>query len=131
MLLADRGILLALTGGVRLVQRVHRPRVHERKDRHDRYWFFRYRVDEVQADGSIKTRRKFHTIGPSRGDRAFTKRQAEAVRDRVLSGLNAPEMRSEAAVAARQPIDPGRIIFGKLAELWRKDLSSVKLAGNR
>src|SRR5215831_7515756 len=67
MIRTDKGTLLALTGGVRLVQRVQRPKVHERRDRGTKYWFFRYRADELLPDGSVKTKRKFHTIGPSRG----------------------------------------------------------------
>jgi integrase len=129
MIRADKGTLLALTGGVRLVQRVQRPKVHERRDRGAQYWFFRYRVDEALPDGIVKTRRKFHTIGPSRGERALTKRQAEAERDRVLAGLNAPPTRNEASVAAKQPIDPGMILFGKLAELWRKDYVEREVGG--
>ena len=129
MMRADKGTLLALTGGVRLVQRVQRPKVHERQDRGTRYWFFRYRVDEVLPDGSVKTKRKFHTIGPSRGDRALTRRRAEVERDRVLAGLNTPTTRSEAAVAANQPIDPAMIIFGKLAELWRRDYVEREVGG--
>lgn len=131
MIVADNATLLALTGGVRLVQRVQRPKVHERQDRGTHYWFFRYRVDELQPDGSVKVRRKFHTIGPSRGEHALTKREAERERDRVLAGLDAPPTRTLAAVAANQPIDQGMILFGKLAELWRKDYVDnpmVKLA---
>jgi len=121
MIRDDKGTLLALTGGVRLVQRVQRPKVHERRDRGTHYWFFRYRADELLPCGSVKTKRKFHTIGPSRGGGALTKRQAETERDRVLAGLNTVGTRPEAAAAAKQPIDPGMIIFGKLAELWRRD----------
>lgn len=121
MMRADRGTLLALTGGVRLVPRVQRPQVHERKDRGNYYWFFRYRSDEVQPDGSVQVRRKFHTIGPSRGQTALTKRQAEAARDRVLAELNNAPTRTAAAVASKQVIDPDMIIFGKLAEVWRQD----------
>ena len=50
-------------------------------------------------------------------------------RDRVLAGLNAPETRTEAAVAASQPIDPGMIIFGKLAEVWRTDYVEREVGG--
>src|SRR5258708_33123634 len=120
MIRDDKGTLLALTGGVRLVQRVQRPKVHERRDRGTHYWFFRYRADELLADGVVKTKRKFHTIGASRGGGALTKRQAETERDRVLAGLNNAPTRPEAVVAAKQPIHPGQIIFGKLAELCRK-----------
>jgi hypothetical protein len=42
-------------------------------------------------------------------------------RDRVLADLNTPLTCTAAAVAAKQPIDPGMIIFGKLADLWRTD----------
>jgi len=129
MIRADKGTLLALTGGVRLVQRVQRPNVHERQDRGAHYWFFRYRADELLPDGSVKTKRKFHTIGPSRGDRALTRRQAEVERDRVLAELNNAPTRTEAAVAANQPIDPGMIIFGKLAELWRNDYVEREVGG--
>jgi len=50
-------------------------------------------------------------------------------RDRVLAGLNAPETRTEAAVAASQRIDPGMIIFGKLAEVWRTDYVEREVGG--
>src|SRR5580692_572752 len=129
MIPSDRGTLLALTGGVRLVQRVQRPKVHERKDRHDHYWFFRYRDDEGLPDGTVKTRRKFHTIGPSRGENAISKRQAEIERDRVLAELNNAATRPAAAVAAKQPIDLNMIIFGKLAALWREDYVERQVGG--
>ncbi len=129
MIYADKGTLLELTGGVRLVRRVQRPKVHERRDRGTHYWFFRYRADELLRDGSVETKRKFHTIGPSRGDRALTKRQAEAERDRVLAELNNAPTRTEAAVTAHQPIDPGMILFGKLAELWRNDHVEREVGG--
>ncbi len=73
---AKEGTLLALTGVTALKKRVQHPTVHERKDRGHFYWYFRYRQDEVQPDGSVKTRRKFHTIGPSRGEGAMSKKDA-------------------------------------------------------
>jgi integrase len=127
----DNGTLHVLTGGVRLNKRVQHPDVHERKDRGNQYWFFRYRQDELLADGSIKTSRKFHTIGPSRGENAIGKRKAEDERDNVLARLNAAHTRSEATVAANQPIEVSAIIFGKLAEMWRSDYvdnQKIKLA---
>jgi integrase len=129
MIRADKGILLALTGGVRLVQRVQRPKVHERKDRGDFYWFFRYRTDEIQPDGSVKTIRKFHTIGPSRGERGISRRQAETARDRVLAELDNATTRCEAAMTAKNAIDPGMIIFGNLAALWRGDYVERDVGG--
>jgi len=121
MMDVDRGTLLTLTGGVKLKQRVQHPKVHERKDRGNYYWFFRYRHDELLPDGSIKTTRKFHTIGPSRGENAVAKKQAESKRDAFLAELNAAPTRCEAAVVASQPVEVTAILFGKLAELWRKD----------
>jgi len=123
--------LLNLTGGVRLKQRVQHPSVIERKDRGKHYWYFRYREDELLPSGTFKPRRRFHTIGPSRGDGAFSKKQAEVERDKFLLERNAAFSRCEAAVAAQQPIEIGAIIFGRLAELWRKDYvenAMVKLA---
>jgi len=117
----DRGTLLTLTGGVMLKRRVQHPKIHERKDRGSYYWFFRYRHDELLPDGSIKTTRKFHTIGPSRGENAIAKKQAEAKRDVFLGELNVAPTRCEAAVVASQPVEVTAILFGKLAELWRKD----------
>jgi len=113
--------LLNLTGGVRLPQRVQHPSVIERKDRSQHYWYFRYRHDELLPNGKIKTSRKFHTIGPSRGDGARTKKQAEVERDKFLLELNRAPTRCEAAVVAQQPVEFNAIIFGRLAELWRKD----------
>jgi integrase len=121
MMLANEGTLLALTGGARLTRRVQHPKVHERKDRGTHYWFFRYRKDDVQPDGTVKTSRKFHMIGSSRGVGALTKKQAEIERDNFLAELNVAPSRCEAAVAAKAPIDPNMIIFGKLVGLWRTD----------
>ena len=123
--------LLNLTGGVRLKQRVQHPSVIERKDRGQHYWYFRYREDELLPNGVIKIRRKFHTIGPSRGDGALTKKEAEVERDKFLLERNAAPSRCEAAVVAQQPVEIGAILFGKLAELWRKDYAEnpmVRLA---
>ena len=102
-------------------KRVQHPKVHERKDRGGDYWFFRYRHDELLPDGMIKTTRKFHTIAPSRGEDSISKKQAEGKRDIFLAELNAAATRCEAAVVAQTPPKPEEIIFGKLADLWRKD----------
>src|ERR1700680_2956400 len=131
MMLGSRGTLQALTGGVRLKQRVQHPKVHERKDRSSYYWFFRYRHDALLPDGSIKPTRKFHTIGPSRGENAIAKKQAESKRDVFFAELNAAPTRCEAAVFASLPVEVTAILFGKLAELWLKDYvdnPKVKLA---
>ena len=127
----DDAILLSLTGGVKLKMRIQHPQVHQRTDRKGSYWFFRYWHDELLHDGSVKTSRKFQTIGPSTGEHKLTKRQAEAERDRVLVGLNTAPTRIEAAIQAKAPLEVGAILFGKLAEMWREDYvdnPKVKLA---
>jgi integrase len=121
MIGAGKGILLTLTGGVTLKQRVQRPKVHERKDRGTYYWFFRYRQDVLQPDGSIKTTRPFRTLGPSRGHLGLSKREAEAKRDALLSELNAGYNRPDAAARGNQPVEVTAILFGRLAEMWRRD----------
>ena len=113
--------LLELTGGVRLKQRVQHPSIIERKDRGDPYWYFRYRQDELGPDGKIQTKRKLHVVGPSRGASGLTKKQAEVERDKFLLERNAAPSKCEASVATHQPVETGTIIFGRLAELWRKD----------
>src|SRR5277367_932036 len=99
MIAQPNAMLLHLTGGVKLKQRVQHPSVIERKDRGCYYWYFRYRDDELLPDGTVRTRRRFRTIGPSRGDKAMGKKQAEIERDKFLAQLNAAETRVEAAVA--------------------------------
>jgi len=121
MMLGTNAMLLELTGGVRLKRRVQHPSVVERKDRGQPYWYFRYRQDELLPDGKVKTWRKLHTIGPSRGEGAIGKKQAEVERDKFLAELNAPPTRCEAGVAAKEPPEVSAILIGKLAELWRKD----------
>ena len=121
---ADNGNLLSLlTGDSPLRKRVQHPEVHERKDRGTWYWFFRYRHDELLPDGSVKTSRKFHTCGPSRGPKKILKKDAELIRDKFLANVNGAETKCEVAVQARveKPPEPGQIIFGRLAEVWRRD----------
>lgn len=117
----NEGTLLALTGGVALKLRVQHPKVQQCKGRDSSYWFFRYWHDGILPSGSVKTSRKRHIIGPSKGPNALTKKQAEVERDKVLADLNAAPTRNEAAVAAKEPVEVGAIIFGKLAEMWRQD----------
>jgi len=128
---SDEGNLLLSLTGVTLKRRVQHPKVHERKDRKGSYWFVRYWHDEMLPDGGIKPSRKFHTIGPSKGEGALTKREAEAKRDDFLAELNAAPTKCDAVVQAQQTVDVRMIIFGNLAEMWRKDYVEnlkVKLA---
>ncbi len=121
-----------LTGGRELKQRVQHPKVQECKDRAAPYWFFRYWNDEVRPGGSVTTTRKRHICGSSKGPKAIGRKQAEIIRDDFLHDLNAAPTRAEAAIAANAPdpaSEPGQIIFGKLAELWRLEYVDKVAAG--
>lgn len=124
----SEGILRALTGDAVLKQRVQHPKINECKDHQKPYWFFCYWHDELLADGSIRTVRKRRILGPSKGPNALTERQAEAQRDKFLAELNAAPSRALAA-AAQEPVEAGAVIFGKLAEMWRKDFVEREVGG--
>jgi hypothetical protein len=110
-----------LTGGVLLKQRVQHPKIQECRDRSTPYWYFRYRADELQPDGTPRTFRKRRIVGPSSGPDAITRKQAEVERDRYLAELNAASTPCQAALKADGTPEIGAILFGKLAEMWRKD----------
>src|ERR1035441_1337721 len=127
MIETNDGILLRLTGGVRLKQRVQHPKINECRDRETPHWFFRYWSDEVAPDGTIKTSRKRRIVGPSKGDNSIGKKQAEIKRDQFLANLNAAPSTCQAVVQAAQPADIGLILFGNLAEMWRQDFVERKI----
>jgi integrase len=116
MMLLTEGNLHMLAGGLRVKVRVQHPQVKPRKDRQGWPWVFRYRADEIQSDGNMKTLRKYQEIGPSKGDGAITKKQAEVERDKFLAKLNAPTV--EAAV--QQVAASGVALFGAVAEMYEK-----------
>src|SRR5450755_2621752 len=93
MMLRTQANLQRLAGGLRVKARVQHPQVKPRKDRQGWPWVFRYRLDEIQPDGSTKTLRKYQEIAPSKGDGAIAKKQAEVERDKFLAKLNAPTLR--------------------------------------
>lgn len=109
-------ILLALTGGLKLKTRVQHPKVHERKDRQGHSWFFRAWVEEPQPGGTAKTTRKFFTIGPSKGERALTKKQAEIERDKLLLKLNTPTV--------REALAKGPALLGEVAKMYKESYLS-------
>ena len=115
MLLTDASLHM-LAGGLRVKARVQHPEVTQRKDRQSRPWIFRYRHDEIQPDGSVKTLRKYHEIGPSKGEGAITKKQAEVERDKVLAKLNAPTPE----VAVQQVASTGVALFGQVARMYKE-----------
>ena len=107
-MLPSEANLHMLAGGLRVKARVQHPQVKPRKDRAGWPWIFRYRADEIQPDGSVKTLRKYHEIAPSKGDGAITKKQAEIERDTFLAKLNAPSTE----VAVQQVASTGVALFG-------------------
>jgi len=115
MLLTDASLHM-LAGGLRVKARVQHPEVTQRKDRQSRPWIFRYRDDQIQPDGSVKTLRKYHEIGPSKGEGAITKKQAEVERDKVLAKLNAPTPE----VAVQQVASTGVALFGQVARMYKE-----------
>lgn len=68
----------------------------------------------MQPDGSIKTVRKKHAVGLSRGDDKIAKKQAEGERDKFLTKQNAPTV--EAAV--EQVAATGVALFGEVAKMY-------------
>src|SRR5450759_5393759 len=110
--------------------KVQHPQVFQRTDRKGSYWFFRYWHEELLPDGSIKTTRRFRTLGPSNGQDALTRAAAEARRDSILGGLDVIPP-TPVAVPQPPPAEPGAILFGNLAEMWRRDYvenSKIRLA---
>src|SRR4051812_37085285 len=114
MMLATEGNLHKLAGGLRVKVRVQHPEVKPRKDRRGSPWVFRYRADEIQPDGTVKTLRKYQEIGPSKGDGAITKKQAEVDRDKFLAKLNAPTIE----VAVEQVSLTGVALFAQVATMY-------------
>ncbi len=108
------GTLQALAGGLKVKARVQHPQVKPRKDREGWPWVFRYWFDEIQPDGSVKTLRKYQSVGPSKGEGALSKKQAEIERDRFLAKLNAPTV--DAAV--EQVAATGVALFGEVAKMY-------------
>jgi integrase len=115
MMLANGGSLHMLAGGLRVKARVQHPQVKPRKERQGWPWVFRYWSDEMQPDGSIKTLRKYQAIGPSKGDGAITKKEAEIERDRFLAKLNAPSL----DVAVQQMATTGVAFFSAVAQMYQ------------
>jgi integrase len=116
MIFDTQGNLHVLAGGLHVKARVQHPQVKPRKDRSGWPWVFRYWADVAQPDGSVKTLRKYQEIGPSKGDRAITKKQAEIERDKFLAKFNAPS--TEAAV--QQVAATGVALLGEIATMYEE-----------
>jgi integrase len=105
-----------LAGGLPVKVRVQHPQVKPRKDRQGCPWVFRYWCDELQPDGSLKAVRKYEALGPSKGEGAMTRKEAEVERDKVLAKLNAPS--TDAAV--KQMASTGVAFFGAVAQMYQE-----------
>jgi len=116
MMFGTEGKLQALAGGLRVKARVQHPQVKPRKDREGWPWVFRYWHDEIQPDGSVRTLRKYQAVGPSKGEGAITKKQAESERDKFLAKLNAPTVE----IAEERAAATGVALFGEVAKLYEQ-----------
>ena len=116
MMLSTEGSLHMLAGGLRVKARVQHPQVKPRKDRAGWPWVYRYRADEIQSDGSVKTLRKYQEIAPSKGEGAITKKQAEVERDKFLAKLNAPTVEE----AVQQVAATGVGLFREVAAMYEE-----------
>lgn len=115
-MLSTEANLHMLAGGLRVQARVQHPQVKPRKDRQSWPWVFRYRQDEIQPDGSVKILRKYQEVGPSKGEGALTKKQAEVERDKFLAKLNAPTI----DIAVQQAAVTGVALFGEIARMYQQ-----------
>src|SRR5580700_4643270 len=111
MMLATEGTLHSLTGGLRLKVRIQHPGIHERIDRGGAYWFFRYWDDVLQPDGTTKAMRRFHVVGPSKGEKRLSKKQAELERDRFLTKINKSSVQEKVA--------DGLVLFSRMVDKYR------------
>jgi integrase len=121
MMRENEANLLALTGGLQLKVRIQHPGVHERTDRGGSYWFIRHWEDVLQKDGTMKAVRKFHTIGPSKGDNKLSKKQAEVARDKFLATINKPSIQEKVA--------DGLVLLSKMVERYRAAHVEAEAAG--
>jgi len=116
MMFGPEGNVLTLARSLHVKARVQHPQVKPRKDREGWPWVFRYWSDEVQADGTVRTLRKYRAVGQSKGEGAITKKQAEFARDQFLAKLNAPTV--EAAV--EKVASTGVALFGEIAKMYEE-----------
>jgi integrase len=130
-------LLRLLTGATKLKLRVQHPKIQKCMTLAHPYWFFRYRDDEIQADGTISTAQKRKIVGAIKGlpanqsvPDALTKKEAELARDNFFAEQNARTRGPAATLAQEKPPEPGDVLFGKLAELWMRDYVD-KIAGGR
>ncbi|HYP13015.1 MAG TPA: hypothetical protein VEQ63_03755 [Bryobacteraceae bacterium] len=71
---------------------------------------------EIQPDGSVKTIRKYQALGPSKGEGAISKKQAEVERDKCLSKLSPATVDG----AVQNVIVSGVALFGQVAKMYEE-----------
>jgi len=69
----------------------------------------------------MKPIRKFHTLGPSKGDTRLSKKQAEIERDKFLAKINKPTIQEKVA--------DGLALFSKMVEKYRAAHVEAEVAG--
>jgi len=111
MITEKDGNLQVLLGGLPLKIRVQHPKVHERTDRGEAYWFFRYWEDVLQPDGTLKPIRKYRVIGLSKGEKKLGKKEAEVVRDKFLATINTPTL--------QEKVVEGMALLGEFVERFK------------
>src|ERR1700675_2326814 len=115
MMFRTEGKVLMPAGGLQVKACFQHPQVKPRKDRQGWPWVFRYWSDEIQPDGTTKVLRKYQAVGPSKGEGALTKKQAEVERDKFLAKLNAPTVEE----AVQQVAITGVALFGEVARMYK------------
>jgi integrase len=115
MMFRPEANVLTLAGIPSVKPRAQHPQVKPRKDREGWPWVFRYWADEIQIDGSTKPVRKYQAVGPSKGDSALSRKQAEIERDRFLAKLNAPTVQE----AIQQVAATGIVTIEQAAALYK------------
>jgi hypothetical protein len=69
----------------------------------------------------MKAVRKFHTVGPSKGENRLSKKQAEVERDKFLATINKPTIQEKVA--------DGLALFGRMVEKYRAAHVEAEVAG--
>jgi len=96
------------------------PKVHQRENGDEPYWYFRYWNDELLPNGLVRTTRELYRIGLCFGPTALTRLQAQAERDNFLRTL-AIRRAAPAEIMPNEASDAREILFGKLASMWEWD----------
>jgi integrase len=121
MMLRPDGNVLTLAGGLPLKVRIQHPDVHERTDRASSYWYFRYWDDVLHPDGTTRAIRKFHVVGPSKGENRLSKKHAEVERDKFLAKINKPTI--------QEKILDGLVLFSKMVDKYKAAHVEAQVAG--